>query len=329
MAASAAAQGDHHGSIVSGVDVSGGARRSLSGRRRRSVDSIPALVIHPPPSGSTPPRPPRSPKRNRLSDIREEGSTSPRSDRFDPALDELTSLRNAVQAFARRLQAIPPPVSESSDGSRTSDSPGSATEHLRRRTRSMSSVDDTDEQDRRRTASEGTFGPDLGLGGGHGRRPSALNTEEQAEDEATKPLTVVRPTTPLIPPSNGHSPISPLGLTGLPSPKDSRGAAPRPTVDPLPDIRPQVRANPPTLHVTRPSTSTSTFDNDTNPQAFASVVDMMQRGQSPTLRRSRESSPTGSSVKDSATIKPRSSTEGRTQTPRRGFVGPKSMISRS
>lgn len=236
-------------------------------------------------------------------------------------------MRNAVQAFARRLQAIRPPVSESSDGSRTSDSPGSATEHLRRRTRSMSSVDDADEQDRRRTASEGSFGPELGLGGGHGRQPSASIVEEQTEDQMVKPLAVARPTTPLIPPSNGHSPISPLGLNGLSPPQDSRGTNPRPTVNSLPEARPHARANPPTLHITRPSTSTS--DNDTDPQALDSVVNMMQRAHSPTLGRSREPSPTGSSVTNSATIKPGSTTEGRTQTPRRGFVGPKSMISRS
>lgn len=292
--------------------------------RRRSVDSIPALVIPSPSSGSTPPRPPRSPKRNRLPDIREEGPASPRSDRFDPALDELESLKLAVQAFSRRLRAILPPASESSSGSRTSSSPVSTVERRLRRTRSMSSVDDAEEQDRRRTASGGTFGPDLVFGSGHGREVSASTTSDQTEDEVFKPISVARPTTPLLPPSNGHSPISPLALTSLPLSISSHETTLESFPEPMRPAQPSASGDPPALHVTRPSTS----DNDAEPQAFASVAEMMERRPSPALRRSGESSHTGSSRTDSANIKPALATEGRTQTPRRGFVGPKSMISR-
>lgn len=282
--------------------------------RRRSVDSIPALVIHPPASGTTPPRPPRSPKRPKLPDIREEGSSSaPRTGEGDPALQELASLREAVQAFARRLQAIPPP--ESSHGSRASSSPSSTLESLRR-TRSMSSIGGLEELERRRQASGGTFGAGIQSGNERYREEKEKVGQAQLPRPAGDSSDPIGPTTPLLPPSNDHTPISPLALGGLPLPQTSRNSTPGS------EGATAMQTNVPTLHVTRPSTSEGISET----QPFASVVKMMERGQSPAGHRSGGTSPAPSSASGVATLRDGPTMEGRTQTPRRGMVGPRGII---
>lgn len=295
-------------------------------RRRRSVDSLPSLVhlSHPfviTPPVPFPPRPPRSPKRTRLADITEEGSpsiTGSTAASPNPALGQLTSLRDAVQAFALRLQAIPPPE-WSPEGSRTSSSPASTLERLRR-VKSMSSVEDQDEMERRRTASSGTFGSGLDQVG----CPVVESSDVSAGEAGLPPGHSNNPTHlagPVLIPANGHSPISPLALTGAPLPEVSDATRRAPPLQSGQDMgEPPI---PPTLHVTRPSTS----DSASELQPFAAVVDMMERGAS------RGRSPGPRLGTDEVTLHSSrargSSGEGRAQTPRRGMMSPKGLIGQS
>jgi hypothetical protein len=163
------------------------------------------------------------------------------------------------------------------------------------------------EVDRSRSASGGTFGGELEMG----------MVQRASDDTEVVPHSDTLPATPLLPTSGGHSPISPLALTQRPpgiSASSGNDKATPPNM-PLPL---------PSLHVTRPSTSSTT--PGPGPEAFSAVVEMMDRGDSPGRRRARGESPGPVEVieeKQKGTQAPR---EGRAQIPRRGMMGPGAIL---
>jgi hypothetical protein len=242
-----------------------------------------------------PPRPPRSPKR-RLADISENEVVGQ------------TDLKGVIANFVKRLEAVPPPSSpdhESPDSIySTSTVPSTSTTH--KRIRSLPAIVEMLEVDRSRSASGGTFGGELEMG----------MVQRASDDTEVVPHSDTLPATPLLPTSGGHSPISPLALTHPPpgiSASSGNDKATPPNM-PLPL---------PSLHVTRPSTS-STMP-EPGPEAFSAVVEMMDRGDSPGRRRARGESPGPVEVveeKQGYQV-PR---EGRAQIPRRGMMGPGAIL---
>jgi hypothetical protein len=243
-----------------------------------------------------PPRPPRSPKR-RLADISEN------------EVVEQTDLRGVVAEFVKRLEAVPPPSSPDNESpdSIYSTSTAPSTSPLHKRTGSLPVIVEMLEVDRSRSASGGTFGGGLEMG----------RAQRGSDDTEVVPHRYTLPATPLLPTSGGHSPISPLALTQPPpgiSASSGNDKANAPDM-PLPL---------PSLHVTRPSTS-STMP-EPGPEAFSAVVEMMDRGDSPGRRRARGQSPGPVEVieeKEKGTQAPR---EGRAQIPRRGMMGPGAIL---
>ena len=243
-----------------------------------------------------PPRPPRSPKR-RLADISEN------------EVVEQTDLKGVVADFVKRLQAVPPPSSPDLDSPdsiySTSTIPSISTTH--KRIRSLPAIVEMLEVDRSRSASGGTFGGGLEMG----------RAQRGSDDSEVVPHSDTLPATPLLPTSGGQSPISPLALThpppGISASTEEDKANPPDMPLPLPS-----------LHVTRPSTS-STIPGP-GPEAFSAVVEMMDRGDSPGRRRARGESPRPVEVmeeKQQGSPHPR---EGRAQIPRRGMMGPGAIL---
>jgi hypothetical protein len=243
-----------------------------------------------------PPRPPRSPKR-RLADISEN------------EVVEQTDLKGVVADFVKRLEAVPPPSSpdlESPDSIySTSTVPSTSTTH--KRIRSLPVIVEMLEVDRSRSASGGTFGGGLEMG----------RAQRASDDTEVVPHSDTLPATPLLPTSGGHSPISPLALTQPPpgiSASSGNDKATPPNM-PLPL---------PSLHVTRPSTSSTT--PGPGPEAFSAVVEMMDRGDSPGRRRARHESPGPVEVIEEKEKYNQAPREGRAQIPRRGMMGPGTIL---
>jgi len=244
-----------------------------------------------------PPRPPRSPKR-RLADISEK------------EVIEEKDLKGVVADFVKRLKAVPPPSwpGHDSPDSIYSTSTVPSTSTLHKRTRSLPVIVEMLEVDRSRSASGGTFGGELEMG----------RAQRGSDDTEVVPHSDTLPATPLLPTSGGHSPISPLALThppsGISSSQQNDTAAEPPNI-PLPL---------PSLHVTRPSTSSTT--PGPGPDAFSAVVEMMDRGDSPGRRRAREESPGPVEVIEEKQQGNQAPREGRAQIPRRGMMGPSAIL---
>ena len=80
----------------------------------------------------------------------------------------------------------------------------------------------------------------------------------------------------------------------------------------------------PSLHVTQPSTSSTT--PGPRPGAFSAVVEMMDRGDSPGRRRARGQSPGPVEVIEEKQQDSQPPREGRAQIPRRGMMGPGAIL---
>jgi hypothetical protein len=260
----------------------------------------PLVISSPSPSPSTtldgtvPPRPPRSPKRLRLADIAEDECRVEQKD---------TELESVVADFVKRLEAVPPPPSSNLNSPESTYStqeiiPPNET-RLHKRTSSLPVIVEMLEIDRSRSASGGTFGGGLEMG-----QRAHRGSEETDE----------LPATPLLPTSGGHSPISPLALTNPPLPgiPISQGQVQSDT--PLPPPLPS-------LHVTRPSTSSGIPERD----PFTAVIDMMNQGDSPGKRRARGESPIPMEVVTEKKPAERPS-EGRAQTRRKGMMAPGALL---
>lgn len=267
--------------------------------RRGPVLSLSPLVIS---SSSTvnengtvppPPRPPRPPKRQRLADISENEVEDQKGIGRD--------LKSVVANLVKRLEAVPPP------GSPEHDSPDSiyststlpSNSGLHKRIRSLPVIIEMLEVDRSRSASGGTFGGDLEM----------ARVRTGSDDTEVIPHSSTLPATPLLPTSEGHSPISPLALS-YPAPSSSHSGL---SAMPLP---------PPSLHVTRPSTSNGRPDPGTEP--FSAVVEMMDRGDSPGRRMARGESPIPSGIAEKQPVEKPS--EGRAQLPRKGMIAPGAIL---
>ena len=251
-------------------------------------------------NGTVPPRPPRSPKR-RLADISEDGIENDSKGTGD--------LKTVVADFVRRLKAVPPPDSPDLDSpdSAYSDITLRPTSTLHERIRSLPVIVEMLEVDRSRIASGGTFGGDLEM-----RRADRGSDETEA---STRPIDTL-PATPLLPTSEGHSPISPLALTS-PPPGISHSA------DGTADSSTEMPSPVPSLHVTRPSTSSGRPGH--GPEAFSAVVDTMNHGDSPSRRRARGESPGPVEVKEGKQTANKAM-EGRAQIPRTGMMGPGTIL---
>jgi hypothetical protein len=248
-----------------------------------------------------PPRPDRSPKRHRFAELAttEEIQNSGSKER------DTRGLERVVASFVTRLEAVPPPSPDSPESSYSSEAEQLYTVPSHKRLRSLPSIAEMPEVDRSRSASGGTFGADLGLG------RAQRGSDETGVSEITIPDT--QPATPTLSTSGGGSPISPLILTnpplpGIPSTMTQEDAN-------------QLPAAPPTLHVTRPSTSSGRPDPDPDP--FAAVVKMMKEGDSPGKRKARGQSPLPPEAKEKSVEIP---SEGRAQIPRRGMMGPSHIL---
>jgi hypothetical protein len=137
-------------------------------------------------------------------------------------------------------------------------------------------------------------------------------SEETAENSSTDTDTL--PATPLLPTSGGHSPISPLALTNPPLPGiPSEGQASQSNTPIPPPL--------PSLHVTRPSTSSGIPERD----PFAAVIDMMNQGDSPGKRRARGESPIPMEMVSEKKPAEKPS-EGRAQTRRKGMMAPGALL---
>lgn len=292
-----------HGSIVrSLVDGIESVERNRSRSRRDPGLSLSPLVISSPTNGTVPPRPERSPKRLRLADIAE--------DECRVEQEKKTDLDIVVADFVKRLEAVPPPTSpksgspESTYSTQESIPPNDT--RLHKRIGSLPVIVEMLEVDRSRSASGGTFGGGLEMG-----TRAQRGSEETEGDSPSDTL----PATPLLPTSGGHSPISPLALTnpplpGIPTSHDEPAQADTPVPLPLPS-----------LHITRPSTSSGRPEQD----PFTAVIDMMHQGDSPGKRRARGESPLPTEVV--AEKKPAEKpSEGRVQTRRRGMMAPGAIL---
>jgi hypothetical protein len=272
----------------------------------------PSLVIAPIPAASkkpSPPRPPRSPKRARLADIVEE-RTEPETGTTEKGLVDLKSV---LAGFISRLEAIPPPDSSDSPDSIYSHSTVARTadSQLHCRTRSLSALAEMAEHVRSRSASDGTFGQ--GSGHGHalqGDRETSTGTNEEAV--ALDPLARTLPTTPLLPASSAQSSISPLVLANHPQTDfNSQAMNHR-------NSQPTVPVTMPSLHITRPSTSSDVPE----PHAFEAIVDMMNKKE-PSRRPTAADEGEQSRSTPVLIPPPR---EGRAQIPRKGMMGPNAIL---
>jgi hypothetical protein len=164
------------------------------------------------------------------------------------------------------------------------------------------------EVDRSRSASGGTFGGGLEMG----------RAQRASDDTEVVPHSDTLPATPLLPTSGGHSPISPLALTHPPpgiSSSSGNDTAAEPPNMPLPL---------PSLHVTRPSTSSTR--PGPGPEAFSAIVEIMDRGDSPGRRRARGQSPGPVEAIEEKEKDNQAPREGRAQIPRRGMMGPGAIL---
>jgi hypothetical protein len=299
-------RGGQHGSIVRSL-VDG--IEDVEQNRNPELSLSPLVISSPSPSlnttldGTVPPRPPRSPERLRLADIAEDDYRSGQKD---------TELETVVTDFVKRLEAVPPPryskldSPESTYSTHESISPKET--GLHKRPSSLPVIVEMLEIDRSRSASGGTFGGGLEMG-----QRAQRGSEETERHSQTDTL----PATPLLPTSGGHSPISPLALTNPPLPgiPITRGQSQTAQVDtPIPPPLPS-------LHVTRPSTSSGIPERD----PFTAVIDMMNQGDSPGKRRARGESPIPMEVV-SAKKPAEKPSEGRAQTRRKGMMAPGTLL---
>jgi hypothetical protein len=239
------------------------------------------------------------PKRQRLADISE-----------NEVVDGPGDLKSVVAGLVKRLIAVPPPDSpklESPESSYSTDTVLQSTSTLHNRIPSLPVIVEMLEVDRSRSASGGTFGGELEMG----------RAQRGSDDTEVVPHSNTLPSTPLLPTSGGQSPISPLVLSNPPLPGISHSSSQETTVPQ------QAPLSLPSLHVTRPSTSSG--PPDSGPEAFSAVVDMMSRGDSPGRRRARGESPGPVEViaEKRPVDVPR---EGRAQIPRRGMMGPGAIL---
>lgn len=259
------------------------------------IVSIPTPIINQN-TNLSPPRPPRSPKRARLADIAEERSdTEP----IGKAEKGLVALRTVLAGFVSRLEAIPPPESPDSPDliSSHSNIPSSVGPSSHRRSESLPTLKKMTEHDRSRTASDGTFGPGIG---GHGVRESGQGITEGpiTPQSATDTL----PGLPQFSSSDRRSLIPSLKLASQPTDSDLTTTTPAPM---------------PSLHVTRPSTSSDA----PGPEAFEAIVNMMNKDNS------RNASATNSSGQSSSIPASGSQLQdGKAQIPRKGMMGPNAIL---